>query len=578
MSSSLPNRDPSSLRSSRWFRPDDLRSFGHRSRLKGMGFDDQDYRDRPIVALLNTWSDLNTCHSHFRERAEEIKRGILQDGGFPVEIPVMSLSEMLLKPTAMLYRNLLAMETEEVLRAHPIDAAVLMGGCDKTVPGLLMGAISADIPSIFFPAGPMLNARWRNTTLGSGTDAWKYWNERCAGNLCDGEWVEIENCIARSAGTCMTMGTASTMACIAEAIGFTLPKASSIPAVVSEHSRLAVATGRAAVGLAWNQRSPSTFLTRKSFHNAMTVQLAIGGSTNAMVHMIAMSRRADLPVTLNDYDVLSRQVPVLANLRPSGKYLMEDFHRAGGLLGLIKQLEELFDASSERADGTRFSDCIARAEVLDEDVLRSKDNPVYSNGGTCILYGNLAPHGCVIKSSAASQELLVHRGRAIVFRGYADLKNRIHSEDLDVDADSVLVLQKAGPVGAPGMPEWGMLPIPNKLLCRGVRDMVRISDARMSGTSYGTCVLHISPESGVGGPLSLVRDGDWIELDVPSRRLQLCVDEQEIATRRDSQPPLTDVASRGYTHLYAKHVTQAHEGCDFDFLEGRDRGREPDIY
>jgi dihydroxy-acid dehydratase len=368
------------------------------------------------------------------------------------------------------------------------------------------------------------------------------------------------------------------MACIAESLGFTLPKASSIPAVVSEHSRLAVATGRTAVGLAWNQRSPSNFLTQTSFRNAMIVQLAIGGSTNAMIHMIAMSRRAGLPVTLQDYDDLSRQIPVLANLRPSGKYLMEDFHRAGGLLGLITQLRELFDVTSERVDGSRFSHCVARAEVLDEDVLRSKENPIYSNGGTCILYGNLAPNGCVIKSSAASQELLVHRGRAIVFRGYADLKNRIHSEDLDVDADSVLILQNAGPVGAPGMPEWGMLPIPNKLLRRGVRDFVRISDARMSGTSYGTCVLHVSPESGVGGPLSLVRDGDWIELDVPSRRLQWCVDDSEIAVRRASQHPLVEAASRGYTHLYAKHVTQAHEGCDFDFLEGRDRGREPDIF
>jgi dihydroxy-acid dehydratase len=578
MSPAPIDRDPSALRSSRWFGPDDLRSFGHRSRLKGMGLDDRDYRERPVIALLNTWSDLNTCHSHFRERADEIKRGILQEGGFPVEIPVMSLSEMLLKPTAMLYRNLLAMETEEVLRAHPIDAAVLMGGCDKTVPGLLMGAISADIPSIFFPAGPMLNARWRNTTLGSGTDAWKYWNERCAGNLCDGEWLEIENCIARSAGTCMTMGTASTMACIAESLGFTLPRASSIPAVVSEHSRLAVATGRVAVDLAWNRRAPSTFLTRASFRNAMTVQLAVGGSTNALVHMIAMSRRAGLPVTLSDYDVLSRQVPVLANLRPSGKYLMEDFHRAGGLLGLIQQLGDRFDVQSERMDGTRFSDCVARAEIFDEDVLRSTENPVYPNGGTCVLYGNLAPHGCVIKSSAATQELLQHRGRAIVFRGYADLKERIHSEDLQVDADSVLVLQNAGPVGAPGMPEWGMLPIPNQLLRRGIRDMVRISDARMSGTSYGTCVLHISPESHAGGPLGLVQDGDWIELDVASRRIEWLVSDEEINRRRASQPPLPEIASRGYTHLYAKHVTQAHEGCDFDFLEGRDRGREPDIF
>lgn len=571
-------RDPSSLRSSRWFSPDDLRSFGHRSRLKGMGYDDRDYRDRPVIALLNTWSDLNTCHSHFRDRAEEIKRGIFQEGGFPVEVPVLSLSEMLMKPTTMLYRNLLAMETEEVLRAHPIDAAVLMGGCDKTVPGLLMGAISADIPCLFFPAGPMLNARWKNTTLGSGTDAWKYWTERCAGNLCDGDWAEIENCIARSAGTCMTMGTASTMACIAESLGFTLPRASSIPAVVAEHSRLAVATGRAAVGLAWNGRGPSRFLRAESFRNAMTVQLAIGGSTNAMVHMIAISRRAGLPITLRDYDSLSRDVPVLANIRPSGKFLMEDFHRAGGLAGLFRQLGDLIDASCERADGTRLQDDIATAQILDDDILRSRSNPVYPNGGTCVLFGNLAPQGCVIKSSAASESLLNHRGKAVVFRGYADLKERIHSEDLEVDADSVLVLQQAGPIGAPGMPEWGMLPIPNKLLRRGVRDMVRISDARMSGTSYGTCVLHVSPESGIGGPLALVRDGDWIELDVPARRIEWLVSGQEIENRRLSLPTPSVSATRGYAHLFAKHVTQAHEGCDFDFLEGNDRVREPDIF
>jgi dihydroxyacid dehydratase/phosphogluconate dehydratase len=376
----------------------------------------------------------------------------------------------------------------------------------------------------------------------------------------------------------MTMGTASTMACIAESLGFTLPRASSIPAVVSEHDRLAVATGRVAVGLAWKGRSPSSFLTQASFRNAMTVQLAIGGSTNAIVHMIAMSRRAGLPITLNDYDSLSQRVPVLANIRPSGKYLMEEFDRAGGLPGLIQQLGDLFDTTCQRMDGTRFCETMTSVEILDEDVLRPLRNPIYPNGGTCVLFGNLAPHGCVIKSSAASQELLKHRGRALVFRGYADLKNRIDSQDLAVDADSILILQNAGPVGAPGMPEWGMLPIPNKLLRQGIRDMVRISDARMSGTSYGTCVLHVSPESGVGGPLGLVQDGDWIELDVPARRIEWMVSEEEIARRRASQPASPEIASRGYTHLYTRHVTQAHEGCDFDFLEGRDRGREPDIF
>lgn len=572
-----PN-DPSKLRSHRWFGPDDLRSFGHRSRFKGMGLDDQDFENKPIVGVLNTWSEMNTCHSHFRERVQEVKRGVLQAGGFPVEIPVMSLGEMLMKPTTMLYRNLLAMETEEVLRCHPIDAAVLMGGCDKTVPAMLMGALSADIPSVFLPAGPMLNAHWRDTTLGSGTDAWKYWAERCAGNLCDGEWKEIENCIARSAGTCMTMGTASTMACIAEALGMTLPGASSIPAVVAEHSRLAVATGRLAVELAWTDRKPSRLLSAGSFVNAMITQLAIGGSTNAIVHLIAMAGRAGLKVTLEDFDAWSRQVPVLANIRPSGKYLMEDFHRAGGLRALWSGLQGLLDTSAKQVDGRTMADSIAQAQRIDPDVIRTTSDPIVEQGGTCVLRGNLAPNGCVIKASASNTRLLQHRGPAVVFENYPDLKKRIHDPDLPVTADSVLVLKDAGPLGAPGFPEWGMLPIPEKLLKAGVRDMVRISDARMSGTSYGTCVLHVSPESRLGGPLAWVQTGDIIELDVPARRISLLVSEEILSQRKEHWRPAPEHASRGYTWLYTKHVTQADRGCDFDFLEGGDYGKEPDIF
>ena len=572
-----PN-DPSKLRSHRWFGPDDLRSFGHRSRFKGMGLDDQDFENKPIVGVLNTWSEMNTCHSHFRERVLEVKRGVLQAGGFPVEIPVMSLGEMLMKPTTMLYRNLLAMETEEVLRCHPIDAAVLMGGCDKTVPAMLMGALSADIPSVFLPAGPMLNAHWRDNTLGSGTDAWKYWAERCAGNLCDGEWKEIENCIARSAGTCMTMGTASTMACIAEALGMTLPGASSIPAVVAEHSRLAVATGRLAVELAWTDRKPSRLLSAGSFVNAMITQLAIGGSTNAIVHLIAMAGRAGLKVTLDDFDAWSRQVPVLANIRPSGKYLMEDFHRAGGLRALWSGLQGLLDTSAKQVDGRTMADSIAQAQRIDPDVIRTTSDPIVEQGGTCVLRGNLAPNGCVIKASASTTRLLQHRGPAVVFENYPDLKKRIHDPDLPVTADSVLVLKDAGPLGAPGFPEWGMLPIPEKLLKAGVRDMVRISDARMSGTSYGTCVLHVSPESRLGGPLAWVQTGDIIELDVPARRISLLVSEEILSQRKEHWRPAPEHASRGYTWLYTKHVTQADRGCDFDFLEGGDYGKEPDIF
>jgi dihydroxy-acid dehydratase len=569
--------DPSTLRSNRWFGPDDLRSFGHRSRLKGMGIDDTDYQNRPVVALLNTWSDLNTCHSHFRDRAAEIKRGVYQAGGFPVEIPVMSLGEMMMKPTTMLYRNMLAMEVEEVLRCHPVDSAVLMGGCDKTVPAMLMGAISADIPSVFFPAGPMLKAYWKDETLGSGSDAWKYWNERCAGNFCDADWKGVENCIARSAGTCMTMGTASTMACIAEALGFALPKSSSIPSVVAEHSRLAVACGRLAVDLAWKNRTPKSLLSRGSFENAIVTWLAIGGSTNAIVHLIALAGRSGIPLSINDFDAWSGKVPMLANIRPSGAYLMEEFDLAGGLPALLAQLQDLLDTDARCIEGGRMCDRLENAEIINTDVVRVRDNPVLQSGGLCVLRGNLAPSGCIIKSSAATPSLMQHRGPAVVFKDYPDLKARINSPELNVTADSVLVLKNAGPQGAPGFPEWGMLPIPQKLLKQGIRDMVRISDARMSGTSYGTCVLHVSPESYAGGPLAIVQDGDMIELDVPQRKLHLDLPQAEIDRRLATLPAPVKRFVRGYTKLFTEHVSQADEGCDFDFLVGSE-SREPDIF
>ncbi len=573
-----PSRDPQQLRSWRWFGPDDLRSFGHRSRLKGMGIDDADYRDKPIVAILNTWSDLNTCHSHFPQRVEEVKRGVLQAGGFPVEVPVLSLGEMLMKPTTMLYRNLLAMEAEEVLRCHPVDAAVLMGGCDKTVPGLLMGAISADIPSVFLPAGPMLKARWKDQTLGSGSDAWKFWAERRAGNLCDGDWWDIENCIARSAGTCMTMGTASTMACIAEAMGFTLPGASSIPSVVAEHSRMAVATGRLAVEMAWERRSPSTFLTASSFENAIITQLTIGGSTNAIVHIIAMAKRAGYRITMDDFDRWSEVVPVLADLRPSGRFLMEDFHHAGGLRALLQRLADVLHRDARTVVNKTLGEQIEGAVSIDDQIIRTRDNPLWPTGGTCVLRGNLAPDGCVVKTVAAEKRLLRHRGPAFVFDHYADLKKQIDDPDLPVTADSVLILRSAGPLGAPGFPEWGMLPIPKKLLQQGVRDMVRISDARMSGTSYGMCILHVSPESHLGGPLALVETGDEIEIDVEERKIHWHVSQEEIDRRQARWQAPTPKWTRGYHHLYAQHVTQAHEGCDFDFLEGKSPQQEPDIF
>lgn len=571
-------RDPSQLRSARWFAPDDLRTFGHRSRMKQMGFGDEDFRDKPIVAILNTWSDLNTCHSHFKERVEDVKRGILQAGGFPVEVPVMSLGEMLMKPTTMLYRNLLAMEAEEALRCHPIDAAVLMGGCDKTVPGLLMGAISADIPSVFMPAGPMLKARWKNETLGSGSDVWKYWAERCAGNLCDGDWTDIENCIGPSAGTCMTMGTASTMACVTEALGMSLVGSACTPAVVAAHSRLGAATGRRAVELAWQQVKPSQIVTLQSLENAIMADLAIGGSTNAIVHIIAMAGRAGADISLDRFDEISAKVPVLGDIRPGGRFLMEDFYHAGGLAPLLNRMRDLLHLDCMTVGGQTLGEQIADKEVINDDVIRTREDPVAKTGGTCVLRGNLAPKGCVIRSGAADPKLLKHRGVAVVFDDYPHMKKMIDDPDLDVTADSVIVLRSAGPLGAPGFPEWGMLPIPKKLLQQGVRDMVRISDARMSGTSYGTCVLHVSPESHAGGPLALVQTGDEIEIDIEKRSIHWHVSDEEIERRRAAWKPPVEKWERGYQKMFASHVTQAHEGCDFDFLAGRSPGEEPDIF
>jgi dihydroxy-acid dehydratase len=566
-------------RSQRWFAPDDLRSFGHRSRLKGMGWSDEDYQGKPIIAILNTWSDLNTCHSHLRERAESIKRGVWQAGGFPVEIPVLSLSEMLMKPTTMLYRNLLAMEAEEVLRSHPVDGAVLMGGCDKTTPGLIMGAISMDIPAIYFPCGPMLTARWRDQTLGSGSDAWKYWTERCAGNFCDEHWKELEDCIARSPGHCMTMGTASTMTAIAESLGLSLSGSSSIPAVLSEHSRMATETGRQAVELVKKGIRPSHVLTKESFENAITVDMAIGGSTNAIIHVLAMARRAKIDITLDDFDRISRKSPVVANVRPVGKkYLMEDFYNAGGLRALMNVIRDSLHLSCRTIEDRTLGECLDGAEVIDSDVIRSLDHAVSEEGGTFVLRGNLAPDGCVIKPVAADPKLLKHRGQAVVFDSYDELKKGLLDPDLEITADSVMILRNAGPQGAPGFPEWGMLPIPNKLLRQGVRDMVRISDARMSGTSYGTCVLHVAPESHVGGPLALVRQGDWIELDVGQRRLELMVSDEELAKRRSEWVAPAPRYQRGYGQLFIKHVSQANVGCDFDFLESGPETSEPVIH
>jgi dihydroxy-acid dehydratase len=571
-------KTPEQLRSRRWLTVTDMRSFGHRSRAKQMGYSVEDFAGKPVIAIVNTWSDLASCHSHFRTRADEVKRGVWQAGGFPVELPAMPVNETFMKPSPMMYRNLLAMDTEELLRSQPVDGAVLMGGCDKTTPGLLMGAISMNLPAIYLPAGPMLRGNWNGQPLGSGTDLWKYWAEKCAGNISECQWSEMENGIARSAGHCMTMGTASTMTAIAESLGLTLPGASSIPAVDASHSRMAAACGRRIVEMVWEDLKPRDILNRAAFENAITVDMAIGGSTNAIIHLVAMAGRAGLKLDLNQFDQISMRTPMIANLRPSGQYLMEDFYYAGGLRALLGEIRELLNLESPTVTGKPLGDGLASAQVHNPDVIRTMASPVSPSGGTAVLYGNLAPNGAVIKPTAAEPRLLKHTGSAVVFEDYNDLAARVDNEDLPVDETSVLVLKNSGPVGGPGMPEWGMLPIPQKLLQKGVRDMVRISDARMSGTSYGACVLHVSPESFVGGPLALVKDGDLIELDVSERRLQLRVSEADLEKRRKDWRPRAAPYSRGFGALYAAHVTQAHEGCDFDFLHAGEETPEPEIH
>lgn len=555
-----------------------MRSFGHRSRARQMGYGPADFQGKPVIAIVNTWSDLATCHSHFRTRADEVKRGVWQAGGFPVELPAMSVSETFMKPSPMMYRNFLAMETEELLRSQPIDGVVLMGGCDKTTPGLLMGAISMNLPAIYLPAGPMLRGNWDGKVLGSGSDVWKYWAEKRAGNISDCQWSELENGIARSAGHCMTMGTASTMTAIAETLGLTLPGASSIPAVDANHSRMATNCGRRIVEMVWDDLKPRDILTRASFENAITADMAIGGSTNAIIHLVALAGRAGIGLDLKTFDEISARTPMIANLRPSGEYLMEDFYYAGGLLALLKQMSMFLKLDCLTVTGESLGKGLENARVNNDLVIRSLDSAVSRSGGTAILYGNLAPNGAVIKPTAAEPHLLMHRGPVVVFRDYNDLAARIDSDDLQVDQNSVLVLQNAGPLGGPGMPEWGMLPIPRKLLVNGVRDMVRISDARMSGTAYGACVLHVSPESFVGGPLAFVKDGDEIELDVEARKLELLVDARELERRRAQWQPPRVRYERGFGALYAAHVTQADRGCDFDFLEGDVATPEPEIH
>jgi dihydroxy-acid dehydratase len=577
---SKSRKTPEHLRSARWFAPDDLRSFGHRSRMNQIGYSVEEFSGKPIIGIINTWSDFAQCHAHFKTRVEDVKRGVLQGGGFPVELPAISLSESTVKPTTMLYRNFLAMETEELIRSQPVDGVVLMGGCDKTTPGLILGATSAGVPAIFMPAGPQLRGNWHGKQLGSGSDAWKYWDERRAGNISEKDWTEMQEGLNRSYGVCMTMGTASTMTGLADALGLCLPGTSSIPAPDSSHVRMASACGRRIVEMVWEDQTPDKIMTKAAFHNTIKVAMAMGCSTNAVVHILAMARRAGHDIGLEDFDAASRHVPVIANIRPSGDtYLMEDFYYAGGLLGLMSRLKDKLDLSQVNASGETWAKSLEGATVYNDDVIRTLDTAIYKEGALALLKGNIAPDGCVIKPSACEARLLKHTGPALVFDDYGELKKNINREDLDVTADTVLVLRNAGPQGGPGMPEWGMLPIPTKLVKQGVRDMIRISDARMSGTSYGACILHVAPESYVGGPLALVKTGDTITLDVAARTINLDVSDAELAMRRALLKKPEPRYERGYGWMFSKHIKQANDGCDFDFLETTFGApvREPEI-
>ncbi|WP_252315947.1 L-arabinonate dehydratase [Sinobaca sp. H24] len=574
-------KNKSELRSARWLDAGNFRSFNHRSRMMQMGFDKEDWDGAPIIGIMNTWSDINPCHHHFKDRVEDVKRGILQSGGLPLEIPCTSLFENFVKPSALLYRNMLSMEVEELIRAYPLDGVVLMGGCDKTTPGLVLGAISANVPAIFLPAGPMLSGNYKGETLGSGSDAFKSWDEYRAGNISEEELEGVCGGIGRSAGTCMTMGTASTMTAIVDAIGMSITGSSSIPAVDTKHNRMCTEAGRRIVNMIWEDITPDKILTKQSMENGITTAMAMGCSTNAIIHLIAIARRAGCAIDLEDFDEVSRRIPVIANIRPSGdRYLMEDFFYAGGLLAMMSRLKEHLHMDALTVTGKTIGEAIGSNTVHNEEVIRTLDNPIYNEGALAVLKGNLAPDGCVIKASACNPKFLQHTGPALVFDSYPDFKTYTDDEEKEITEDHVLILRNVGPKGGPGMPEWGMLPIPKKLVKKGVRDMLRISDARMSGTSYGACVLHAAPESAVGGPLAFVKTGDMVTIDVKNRTLDMEISEQELAKRKAAWKMPAPKYERGYGWMYLNHIQQADKGCDFDYLEtsfGKATG-EPDIF
>ena len=562
------------LRSSDWFGRKDKIGFINRSWMKAEGFSHSVFEGRPVIGICNSWSELTNCNSHLRLVADAVKRGVWAAGGFPLEFPTISLGEPFMRPSTMMFRNLMAMDVEECIRANPLDGVVLLCGCDKTTPAQLMGAASADLPAIMVPGGPMLKGRWGAREIGSGSDLYHFWDELRAGRITDEDFCEIESCMHRSAGHCMVMGTASTMTSIAEAMGMTLPGCANVPAVDSRRYVYAEKSGARIVEMVREDLKPSQIITRLSLENAIRVSSAIGGSTNAIIHLTALAGRLGIDLPLEVFDEIASSTPFLANVRPSGKYLMEDFFYAGGIPAVMNELLPLLHADHVTVTGKSVREGVETAKVNLPDVIRTVANPLAAQGGTVVLRGNLAPDGCVLKQTAATPRLMQHTGRAVVFEDHDDLKERIDSPDLDVDADCVLVLKNSGPKGGPGMPEWGNMPVPAKLLKQGVEDMVRISDARMSGTAYGTVILHIAPESAAGGPLGLVRDGDAIRLDVAGRRLDLLISDEEWARRRAEYVAPVRHYDRGYGRMFLDHILQANQGCDFDYLVRYSGGEE----
>jgi len=557
------------LRSAEWWSGPEYYNFARRAWLRSEGFTRDAVEGKPVIGICNSWSELNNCNAHLRTVAEAVKRGVWAAGGVPLEFPTISLGEMFMRPTAMLFRNLMAMDVEECIRANPMDGVVLLCGCDKTTPAQLMGAASADLPAIVVPGGPMLSGIWKDQKLGSGTDGRKLFDLYRAGKINDEELCEIEGGLARSAGHCTVMGTASTMTSLAEALGMTLTGCAAIPAVDSRRMTFAEMSGRRIVDMVREDLKPSAVMTREAFENAITVNMAIGGSTNAVIHLIAIAGRLGVELELDLFDVISRRTPFLVNVKPSGEFLMEDFFIAGGVPAVMREVLPLLHRDAITVTGKSIASNVGEAPCHRRDVIRPAADPLHAEGGTVVLRGNLAPDGAVLKQTAASPELLQHKGQAYVFETHAQMLQEIDRDDLPVTRDTVLVMKNCGPKGGPGFPEWGQIPLPRRMLLEGVKDMVRISDARMSGTSFGTVVLHVAPESAVGGPLALVRTGDWIELDTAGRRVSLLVPEEELALRRAAFVPPPPHYTRGYGRLFLEHVTQANRGCDFDFLEGR---------